>query len=483
MRHPRLALLALWLSSVACSPGEVPARPPPREDEPVPSGPKPAPRHDFVEPGEALPGGATTVMETGPEAFTRPAANLSVERRSEFLVGEAFFEVDWLAAPNARTDRDGLGPLYHAVSCLACHQRNGRGAPPGPGEAVLSLLVRLSVPGTDAQGAPVPEPTYGDQLQPRAIPGVPPEASVRVRTTARPGAFEDGEPYALEAPEYVLTELAHGPLRTDTRLSPRVAQPVFGLGLLEAVPEAVLLEWADAEDADGDGISGRPNRVWNRRLGQAVLGRLGWKANQPDLEHQNAGALAGDMGLTSPLAPGEPCTSAQAECLAAPPGGTPEVDARKLAALTFYTRVLGVPARQGVDAPLVLRGKDLFHRAGCARCHRPSMETGTLEGYPELSHQRIWPYSDLLLHDMGAGLADGREDFAASGQEWRTPPLWGLGRTAAVSGHTRLLHDGRARSVMEAILWHGGEAEASREHVRQLTREERTALLAFLESL
>ncbi|KFE71373.1 di-heme oxidoredictase family protein [Hyalangium minutum] len=482
MRGPGLALLVVWLASSACSPGDAPVPFPP-EEEPAPSGPEPPPRHDFVEPGEELPGGATTVVDTSPEAFTHPAANLSVERRSEFLVGEAFFEVDWLVAPNARTDRDGLGPLYHAVSCLACHQRNGRGAPPSPGEGVLSLLVRMSVPGADAQGAPVPEPTYGDQLQPRAVAGVPPEASVQVRTTELPGAFEDGEPYALEAPEYVLTDLAHGPLRPDTRLSPRVAQPVFGLGLLAAVPEALLLEWADAEDANGDGISGRPNRVWNRRLGQTVLGRFGWKANQPNLEHQNAGALAGDMGLTSPLAPSESCTSAQAACLAAPNGGTPEVDARKLTALTFYTHVLGVPARQGVDVPRVLRGKELFHRAGCARCHRPSMETGALEGHPELSHQLIWPYTDLLLHDMGAGLADGREDFAASGQEWRTPPLWGLGRTAAVSGHTRLLHDGRARSVMEAILWHGGEAEASREHVRRLTREERTALLAFLESL
>lgn len=478
MRRLGLALLALLLSGTACSPGE--ALPSPPLDEPEP---EPPPRHDFVEPGEEAPGGATSVTDTSPEAFTRPAGNLSVERRSEFLVGEAFFEVDWVAAPHTRTDRDGLGPLYHALSCLACHQRNGRGAPPGPDELALSLLVRLSVPGTDAQGAPVPEPTYGDQLQPRAVASVPPEARVQLRTTALPGAFEDGEPFTLEAPTYVLSELAHGPLHPDTRLSPRVAQPVFGLGLLAAVPETTLLEWADPEDANGDGISGRPNPVWNRRLGKTVLGRFGWKANQPDLEHQNAGALAGDMGITSPLMPNEPCTSAQTECLAAPNGGLPELDARKLAALTFYTHVLGVPARQGVDTAMVLQGKDLFHRVGCARCHRPSMETGTLEGYPELSHQRIWPYTDLLLHDLGEGLEDGREDFAASGREWRTPPLWGLGRTAVVSGHTRLLHDGRARSLMEAILWHGGEAEAARENVRRLTREERAALLAFLESL
>ncbi|WP_224362638.1 di-heme oxidoreductase family protein [Hyalangium versicolor] len=479
MRHLLLPLLALWLAASACSSEESPPQSPPDDGPEIPEGP----RHDFVEPGEDQPGGATTVTDTSRNAFTHPAGNLSVERRSEFNVGEAFFEADWFPAPNSRTDRDGLGPLYNAVSCMECHQRNGRGAPPGPSERASSLLVRLSIPGTDSRGAPVPEPTYGDQLQSRAVSGVSPEVRVEVRTSEQLGAFEDGVSYSLQVPEYVLLQLAHGPLRPDTRLSPRVAQPMFGLGLLAAVPEATLLEWADPDDANGDGISGRPNRVWNKRLGETVLGRFGWKANQPDLEHQNAGAMAGDMGITSPLAPDEPCTATQAECLAAPNGGTPELEARKLEALTFYTHVIGVPARQGVDAAETLRGKDVFHRVGCTGCHRPSMVTGSLEGYPELSGQRIWPYTDLLLHDLGEGLADGREDFAASGQEWRTPPLWGLGLTATVSGHTRLLHDGRARSVMEAILWHGGEAEPARERFRRLSGEDRAVLLTFLNSL
>ncbi|MET0403372.1 MAG: di-heme oxidoredictase family protein, partial [Cystobacter sp.] len=250
-----------------------------------------------------------------------------------------------------------------------------------------------------------------------------------------------------------------------------------------AVSEAHLLEWEDPDDRDGDGISGRANRVWSARRQRVELGRFGWKANQPDLEQQNAAALKGDLGITTPLFPTEACTPTQSACLAAPSGGAPELDESKLSALTTYTAALGVPARRGHDAPGVLQGKDVFHRVGCARCHRPSLETGAVEERPEFSHQRLWPYSDLLLHDMGEALADGAEDFLASGQEWRTPPLWGLGLTHTVSGHTRLLHDGRARTVLEAILWHGGEAASARDAVLRLSRNERDALLSFLDSL
>jgi CxxC motif-containing protein (DUF1111 family) len=470
------ALLGLWLMGMACQPGPGPG--------PLPGPPPvPEPPPETTEPGEEAPGGATSVNVTGPEAFTRPAGNLSLGRRSDFVVGEAFFETDWFAAPHPRTDRDGLGPLFHAVSCLECHPRGGRGAPPGPGEPALSLLVRLSLPGATPEGAPVPEPTYGDQLQPLAVAGVVPEARVEVRASEQPGTFADGTPYTLLAPELVLSALGYGPLHPDTRFSPRLAQPMLGLGLLAAVPEETVRAWEDPDDADRDGISGRANTVWSAREGRAVLGRFGWKANQPDLAHQNAGALAGDLGITSPLAPAEPCTAAQARCREAPSGGTPELDARKLEALTFYTHLVGVPLRQAVDRPEVLRGKALFHQTGCARCHRPTLETETVEGYPELSGQRIWPYTDLLLHDLGEALADGREDFLATGREWRTPPLWGLGQTLAVSGPLRLLHDGRARSVMEAILWHGGEAEGSRERVRHLSAEDRAALESFVGSL
>lgn len=469
-------LVALALSVAACR--EEPA-PPPSEEPPV--------RWDVVEPGEARSGGeAGTVSDASALAFSQSLPALTLERRSSFVSGRGVFEIDWVPAPasSSRADRDGLGPVFHAVACRSCHPANGRAAPPDePGSTGEALLVRLSIPGTSPTGGPLPEPTYGDQLQPQGIPGVPAEARVVVSHTPLEGTFADGEAFTLQAPRYALEEPAHGPLRPDTMLSPRLAQPLHGLGLLAAVPEATVLEWADPEDANGDGISGRPNRVWSVRQGRLVLGRFGWKANQPDLEQQSAGAFLGDMGLTTSLFPEQSCTSAQQACRDAPPGGAPEVEDRRLTALTFYSHVIAVPARRDVDSPRVLQGKAVFHRVGCVGCHRPSLTTGPLEGYPELSGQSIRPYTDLLLHDLGEGLADGRPDFEASGREWRTAPLWGIGLTATVNGHTRFLHDGRARSVMEAILWHGGEAEASREAVRQLSRDERDALLSFLQSL
>ena len=439
-----------------------------------------------VEAGEELPGGTATVQEQGAQAYSRPAPSLARTRLSAFGAGEALFEADWFAPSSAATDRDGLGPLFNSVSCEACHFQNGRGAPPlSAGQPTVSLLLRLSVPGEGEHGGPLPEPTYGDQLQTRGVPGVPAEGRATLTWEERSGAFADGEPWTLRAPRYHVTQLAHGPLDARVRLSPRVAQPLVGPGLLAAVPEAQVLEWADPEDADGDGISGRPNRVWSARRGRPELGRFGWKANQPDLEQQNAAAMKGDLGITSPLFPTEACMPAQTACREAPSGrgGAPELDASRLEALTAYTASLGVPARRGHDTPGVLAGKGVFHRVGCARCHRPSLQTGEDAVRPEFSHQRLWPYSDLLLHDMGEELADGAEDFLASGREWRTPPLWGLGLTRTVSGHPRLLHDGRARSVLEALLWHGGEARASRDALLRLSRSERDALLAFLDSL
>ncbi|WP_408888832.1 di-heme oxidoredictase family protein [Myxococcus faecalis] len=480
-------LLALLGAAAACGdsgappsitpPGEPPPEPPPPE-------PPPEPRFDVVEAGEDRPGGATSVTVTGASAFTQPAANLGLARRAEFFVGESVFEADWVRAPStSQQDRDGLGPLFHSVSCLACHLGNGRGRPPEGDEVADTLLVRLSIPGTGPHGEPVPEPTYGDQLQPRGIPGVPAEGQARVEWTEVSGTFADGEPYTLQSPTLVLTDLAHGPLSADTMMSARVAQNMVGLGLLAAIPNETLLAWADPDDADGDGVSGRVNRVWNGRTNRVALGRFGWKANQPDIEHQNASALLGDLGLTTTLFPKDTCTQAQAVCLAAPHGGEPEVTDRQLTALDFYSHTVALPTREGFDDARVLQGKAVFHRVGCARCHKPSVTTGTLEGYPELSGQLIWPYSDLLLHDLGEGLADGRPDFLASGREWRTPPLWGLGLTRTVSGHSRLLHDGRARTPLEAVLWHGGEAESSREQVKALSRGEREALVAFLDSL
>ena len=436
------------------------------------------------EPGEELSGGDTTVFEAGRSAYSLAARNLKGARRDAFFVGNSLFDRSWVTAPSSTSAQDGLGPTFNATACSACHFKDGRGAPPATDdEPFLGLLVRLSVPGAGARGGPAPEPTYGDQLNHRAILGVPPEGRARVSYAEQPGAFADGAPYALARPSYELVELAFGPLAPGAMTSPRVAPFMIGLGLLEAVDDATLLALADEDDADGDGISGRPNRVWDPVTGTERLGRFGWKANQPSLVVQNAAAFLGDIGITTPVFPDENCPPAQEACAAAITGGTPELEPDKLDKVTYYTRLLAVPARRDVRDPDVLRGKRVFHDAGCAACHTPVLVTGELPGLPEVSHQTIRPYTDLLLHDMGEALADGRPDHLASGREWRTPPLWGIGLVAVVNRHTRFLHDGRARDLMEAVLWHGGEAEAARERVRALDASDRAALLRFLESL
>jgi CxxC motif-containing protein (DUF1111 family) len=268
-----------------------------------------------------------------------------------------------------------------------------------------------------------------------------------------------------------------------TMISPRVAPQVIGLGLLEAVTEDTLVGLADPFDADGDGISGRVSHLPNPERSGTTVGRFGWKANQPSIRQQVAGAFLGDMGITSPVNPAEDCTAVELECAAAPSGGSPEIPEARLADVVLYSRLLAVPARRDLDEPQVLRGEDMFEELGCATCHRPSLETGAFESLPELAHQVIRPFTDLLLHDMGPELADGRPDHEASGSEWRTPPLWGIGLLHTVNGHTRLLHDGRARNAEEAVLWHDGEARASRDAFVAARAGDRAALLRFLESL
>ena len=448
------------------------------------------PRFLKAEPGEALSGGDTTVRQQDHNAFSLPSANLPPLRRLDFSVGNSFFRNPWVIAPATTTARDGIGPLMNTNACQNCHIKDGRGHPPGPDAASsVSMLVRASIPADEQHQAllerlgNIPEPVYGGQLQDMANPGVEPE--VRIRVDYRPVEVEldDGTQITLRDPELKLDQLAYGPLHPQAQLSARVAPPMIGLGLLEAIPEAAILANADPEDQDGDGISGRANRVWNTRTQSTDLGRFGWKAGLPTLEQQNAQAFAADMGLTSALATLDDCTEAQLACRAAAHGGTPEVSDKLLDAVTFYTRNLGVPARRNVDDAEVLRGKSLFHQAGCAKCHVPTFTTAAEGVEPELANQTIRPYTDLLLHDMGEGLADHRPEFIANGREWRTPPLWGIGLTEAVSGHTQFLHDGRARNLLEAILWHGGEAEQAREAVMAFDRDERAALLAFLESL
>ncbi|MCT8947195.1 di-heme oxidoreductase family protein [Pseudomonas iridis] len=453
-----------------------------------------APRFTKAEPGEARSGGAATVRKTDQNAFSLPSANLPPSRRVDFSVGNSFFRSPWVTAPSTTTARDGLGPLFNTNACQNCHIKDGRGHPPLPNAAnSVSMLVRLSIPDAPQyakvieQLGVVPEPVYGGQFQDMAVPGVVPEGKVRVEYTPVPVRFKDGTEVELRKPVLQITQLGYGPMHPDTRFSARVAPPMIGLGLLEAIPEDAILANAAAQAKDKNGINGRPNRVWDDELQKTVIGRFGWKAGQPNLNQQNVHAFSGDMGLTTSLRPFDDCTDAQTACKQAPngdgPNGEPEVSDNILRLVLFYSRNLAVPARRGINDEQVLAGKNLFFQAGCQSCHTPKYTTAANAAEPELASQVIRPYSDLLLHDMGDGLADNRTEFQASGRDWRTPPLWGIGLTQAVSGHTQFLHDGRARNLLEAVLWHGGEAQAAQQQVLAFNAEQRAALLAFLNSL
>jgi CxxC motif-containing protein (DUF1111 family) len=448
------------------------------------------PQFTQAEPGEALSAGSATVRKADQNAFSLPSANLSPSRRLDFSVGNSFFRNPWVSAPATTTARDGLGPLFNTNGCQNCHIKDGRGHPPAAdAQSAASMLVRLSIPAGSEHAEIIQrlgvlaEPTYGAQLQDMANPGTAPEGKVRVSYSTQLVSFADGTQVELRKPSLEISQLGYGDLHPETLFSARIAPPMIGLGLLEAIPEAAILANADPDDRDGDGISGRANQVWDRAGQRTVLGRFGWKAGQPTLNQQNAEAFAGDMGLTSTLVAHDNCTEAQLDCRNAPHGGEPEVSDNLLASVLFYTRNLGVPARRHCDAPQVLKGKGLFHQAGCQSCHTPQFTTAADAAEPELANQLIRPYTDLLLHDMGEGLADKRPEFLASGREWRTPPLWGIGLTETVNGHTQFLHDGRARNLLEAILWHGGEAEAAKQQVLTFNADERSALLAFLNSL
>ena len=425
-------------------------------------------------------GGETTVFDASSHAFSIPAPNLSTAALQKHLEGDVEFEAVFVTAP--AVVNPGLGPIYNNVSCINCHARDGRGRPPRSDEGLVSLLFRLSLP--KAEGSvdgkpPIPVPGFGTQLNNRSIVETNPEGKVKIDYTEQTLTTADGTRVHLRHPNYTFTE-TYQPIPENVEVSPRVAPAVFGLGLLEAIPEKVILAYADEADINRDGISGKPNFVWDVVAQRYAIGRFGWKANQPTLRQQVAAAYNDDMGITTSLfltenSAGQPQLTEH--------GTTPEVSDEILDVVTFYVRTLAVPARRDVDNPQVKQGEQLFAQAQCANCHIPTLRTGVLTGVPSVSNQTIHPYTDMLLHDMGPGLADNRPDFHASGSEWRTPPLWGIGLIRRVNGHTNFLHDGRARNLMEAILWHGGEAEVSRQTVEQMSKTERDALIAFLESL
>ena len=294
------------------------------------------------------------------------------------------------------------------------------------------------------------------------------------------GKFADGTPYELRKPVVALNGLRDGALSSSTHLSARIPRPVFGLGLIEAVPAETIVALADPDDVDGDGISGRPNWVKDPRTGAEVLGRFGWKAGVATLREQAALAFVNDIGVTSPLFPKHRCGAGQTTCLASVASATaPQLNDTDLDHIQSYLRGLSVPPRRNYEDTQAVRGKALFQALGCPQCHVPNLVTSSTYEVPELRNIDIQPFTDLLLHDMGDGLADDApiEEGSASGREWRTCPLWGNGTGAAVmypaidafdpNGHPPpggvYLHDGRARSITEAILWHGGEAQPMRD--------------------
>lgn len=416
-------------------------------------------------------GDATNYDETS-AAYSLPAANLRPEDIGRHIAGDMAFESQFVSAP--APVNPGLGPAFNNNSCVACHRGDGGGKPPEDGASSNTLLMRLSVPGVAPDGGPNPVPGFGGQLQDQAIFGSKAEARALTRYTPVTGAFADGTPFVLRRPTIALSD-PHQALPDGVMISPRMSSPVFGLGLLEAVPETAIVQLADEDDRNGDGISGRPNRVWNIETGAPALGRFGWKANTPSLFQQVAAAYHQDMGVTSPAYPDEASGIAST--------GETEIDDVTLRATVFYVKSLGAPARRDVADPLVRRGATLFREASCATCHAPTLSTGASPELPALAHQVIHPYTDMLLHDLGPGLSDARPDFRASAQEWRTAPLWGIGLRKRVQGHDAMLHDGRARGVQEAILWHDGEARPARERFVAMTVAEREALIAFLGSL
>ena len=461
-----------------------------------------APTSDFskAEAFEAMPGGATTTRKKiNRDIFSQSSANLTFEQERDFKLGNALFRKLWTSSPSSTQASDGLGPLFNARSCQSCHLKDGRGHPPlGDGDATSMFLRLARAPATAKERAAVedylavnmPDPVYGEQLQDLAVPGLKAEGHVRVDYEEVPVTLAGGEVVSLRKPTYSVDDLGYGPLDPATTLSPRVAQPMIGLGLVEAIEPADILAHADPEDVDDDGISGRPQLRRMEEGAAPVLGRFGWKAQNPTIRIQSANAFAGDIGISSPDVPKShgDCTENEADCLAMPVGvqkrlGDTEAPDPVLDLVTFYSQNLAVPARRDVDDPQVLRGKELFYGLGCTSCHTPKFVTSRKAGIAQHAFQLIWPYSDFLLHDMGEGLADGQPVGVASGTEWRTPPLWGIGLTETVNGHTFFLHDGRARDLTEAILWHGGEAQRSRDAFAAMEKADREALIHFLESL
>lgn len=423
-------------------------------------------------------GGETTISGAFIKIFQQPAANLSsaeldLHRKADKAFGDIF-----VSAPS--NINGGLGPIFNQNSCENCHVSNGRSPFPTDANDLRGFLMRLSINGADIHGEPLPVPNFGGQLQTKALFGKQAEGRLTWQEVEDIKSYVDGENIKLTKPVFSIIN-PYLPLPNDLLISPRIAPAVIGLGLLEAIAEEDIVALSDPNDVNSDGISGKPNRVWDYKNQKITLGRFGWKAGQPNLLQQTAAAYNQDMGITNPYFPIESSFGqSQLDTLT----DDPEIDEITLNSATFYAQSLAVPQRRNTTDPSVVKGKKLFMQLNCNSCHNPKFVTGMHPEFGFLSNQTIYPYTDLLLHDMGEQLADNRPDFEANGKEWRTPPLWGLGMVKVVGGpYANYLHDGRAKTLEEAIMWHGGEAEVPKEGFRKLSKSDRDALVKFLESL
>jgi len=438
---------------------------------------------------------ATTFASGNKNAFSSPAADLPSDKKLEFMVGRGFFKRLWVTAPASTQAADGLGPLFNARACMSCHPKNGRGKPPVTSdEEAISMFLRIDIPAQNPEQQAlldshrfnnISEPVYGQQMQHFAVAGHNAEYKLQITYEEIPVTLAEGETVSLRKPTYHVTNLGYGPLHPQARVSPRIAPQMIGLGLLEAIKEEDLNKLADPDDENMDGISGRINRVWSHEFQKVMPGRFGLKSGTATVNEQSQAAFFNDIGISTPLFPtgsGE-CTEKQTKCLQAPDGNSPqynnlEAPTKVTDLINLYASNLGVPPKRNLDNEDVRAGRRIFNDIGCNSCH---VSTFKVERYGK--QQVIHPYTDLLLHDMGEGLADNRPEGIANGREWRTAPLWGIGLTSAVSGHSFYLHDGRARNLLEAILWHGGEAQKQRDAVTKLDKKQREQLLKFIESI
>ncbi len=415
------------------------------------------------------------------QSFTQAKSGLSNDEMDEFILGKSFFRIPWVQAPSATTARDGLGPLFSANTCVNCHTKNGRGKVFKAKNIVdRSHVIRLSVPsnGTDehqrmiAKIGFIPEPNYGAQISINGVLGVPFEAKPSVYYSTKDVHYPDGFIVTLQQPIIKLKNLGYGDLYPNTIVSARIAPALVGLGLLEQITDAQILANEDINDINHDGISGKANRVWSNQTKQMEVGRYTWKASTPTVKHQSANAAINDIGLTNPIHEHQSCTPIQVECINVSEGfDKHELTAQRLNAMNYYLTHLKLPKSIITEH----QGKRLFSEIGCSQCHVPSYS---------LPGTTIYPYSDFLLHDMGGDLADGRSEFDALGNEWRTPPLWRLGRAALIlKDNKNFLHDGRARNLEQAILWHGGEADKSKTLFMNLPISSRGKILQFLNEI